>query len=248
MNQRREAAIIFDYITSNDLESIPHNTSWYAVMVLLSEVCVYLDDAPRAEVLYKLMAPYADRNALLDVHVCYGPVARHLGALAAVGSHFDDAQRHFEAAIESNRRMGARLWLAHTLFDYASMLLRRGNGDDRARALGYLDTAIKDATASGLKSLGDKAIALRASLAVLPAASPTPEPPRSAETDSSKILSKEGEVWRLEWAGKTSRLKDSKGLGYIAHLLRYPGQEFHVLEVPPLPSSSANLLVAKLRS
>src|SRR5260370_4105003 len=135
--------------------------------------------------------------------------------------------------------MGACLWLAHTLLDYASMLLRRGNGDDRARALGYLDTAIKDATASGLKSLGDKAIALRASLAILPAASPTPEAPRSAETDSSKILSKEGEVWRLEWAGKTSRLKDSKGLGYIAHLLRYPGQEFHVLDMVAPGSSAA---------
>src|SRR5260370_6872300 len=135
--------------------------------------------------------------------------------------------------------MGACLWLAHTLFDYASMLLRRGNGDDRARALGYLDTAIKDATASGLKSLGDKAIALRASLAVLPAASPTPEPPRSAETDSSKILSKEGEVCRLEWAGKTSRLKDSKGLAYISHLLPYPGQHFHVPHLlPPLSSPS----------
>src|SRR5260370_11873054 len=125
------------------------------------------------------------------------------------------------------------------MFDSGRMLLRRGNGDDRARALGYLDTAMKDATASGLKSLGDKAIALRASLAVLPAASPTPEPPRSAETDSSKIVSKEGEVWRLEWAGETSRLKDSKGLGYIAHLLRYQGQEFHVLDMVAPGSSAA---------
>jgi class 3 adenylate cyclase/tetratricopeptide (TPR) repeat protein len=239
MNQHREAALVFDYITSNHLESIPHVNIWYAVMVLLSEVCVYLDDAPRAETLYKMMAPYADRNALLDLHVCYGPVARYLGALATVGSHFDDAERHFEAAIESNRRMGARLWLAHSLFDYASMLLRRGNGDDRARALGYLDTAIKDATASGLKALGDKALALRASLAVLPTVTPAPETPRSAETDGSRILSKEGEVWRLEWAGKTSRLKDSKGLGYIAHLLRYPGQEFHVLDLVA-PGSSAS--------
>ncbi|MEA2680894.1 MAG: hypothetical protein QOK03_2616, partial [Candidatus Binataceae bacterium] len=64
MNQRRDAALIFDYITGNDLGSIPRNSTWYAIMVLLSEVCVYLDDAPRAERLYKLIAPYADRNAL----------------------------------------------------------------------------------------------------------------------------------------------------------------------------------------
>ncbi len=231
MNQRREAALTFDYITSNDLESIPHDNTWYAVMVLLSEVCVYLDHAERAEVLYNLMAPYAERNALLAVHVCYGPIARHLGALAAVNSHFDQAQRHFEAAIESNRRMGARLWLAHSLFDYASMLLRRGNSDDRALALEHLDTAIKDASAGGLKALGEKALALRASLAVLPGSGPLSQTPGSAQTDSSNILRREGEVWTIEWAGKTSRLKDSKGLGYIAHLLRYPGQEFHVLDM-----------------
>jgi tetratricopeptide (TPR) repeat protein len=236
MNQRRESALIFDYITSNNLESIPHNNSWYATMVLLSEVCVYLDDANRAEVLYKLIAPYADRNALLDVHVCYGPLSRHLGALAALNSHFDDAQRHFESAIESSRRMGARLWLAHSLFDYASMLLRRGNGDDRALALQHLDSAINDASASGLKALGEKALALRASLAILPATSPPSPMPATSRQDGShipgkdgEILSKEGEVWRIEWAGKTSRLKDSKGLGFLAHLLRYPGQVFHVL-------------------
>lgn len=231
MNQRRDAAIIFDYITSNDLASIPRNTTWYAIMVLLSEVCVYLDDAPRAEILYKLIAPYADRNALLDVHVCYGPLARHLGALASVGSHFDDARRHFEAALESNRKMGARLWLAHSLFDYASMLLRRGNAADRVLALDHLDTAIKDATSLGLKALGEKALALRSSVAPMPSAIPPAEIRRPAEPDSSNILHREGEVWKIEWAGKTSRLKDSKGLGYLANLLRYPGQEFHVLDM-----------------
>ncbi len=231
MNQRRETSLIFDYITSNDLESIPRNNAWYATMVLLSEVCVYLDDTKRAGILYNLLAPYAERNALLDVHVCYGPVARHLGGLAAVGSHFDQAQGHFEAAIESASRMGARLWLAHSLFDYASMLLRRGNREDRALALEHLDTAIKDASASGLKSLGEKALALRNSLAVLPGTSPLAEAPRSIQTDSSNILRREGEVWTIEWNGKTSRLKDSKGLGYLAHLIRYPGQEFHVLDL-----------------
>ena len=231
MNHRREAAIIFDYITSNGLESIPRNNSWYAIMVLLSEVCVYLDDPERAEVLYNLMAPYAERNALLDVHVCYGPMARHLGALAVVRSRFDQAQLHFEAAIEISRRMGARLWLAHSLFDYASILLHRGDGNDRARALEYLDAAIEDASANGLKALGEKALTLRGSLAVLPDGGPLSEMKRSGEPDSSNILRREDEVWTVEWGGKASRLRDSKGLGYIAHLLRYPRQEFHVLDM-----------------
>lgn len=231
MNQRREASLIFEYMTSIDLASIPRNNSWYAVMVLLSEVCTYLDDTKRAAILYNLLAPYAERNALLDVHICYGPVARYLGGLAAVRSDFDQAQRHFEAAIESTSRMSARLWLAHSLFDYASMLLRRGNREDRGLAMQHLDTAIKDASASGLKALGEKALALRNSLAVIPSSSPVSETARPRQPDSSNILRREGEVWTIEWNGKTSRLKDSKGLGYLAHLIRYPGQEFHVLDL-----------------
>jgi hypothetical protein len=33
------------------------------------------------------------------------------------------------------------------------------------------------------------------------------------------------------YGGKSFRLKDSKGLGYLAHLLRHPGAEFHVLDL-----------------
>src|SRR5258708_10432491 len=112
-------------------------------MVLRSEVCVYLDDAPRAASLYKLIAPYADRNALLDVHVCYGPLARHLGALASVGSHFDDARRHFEAAPESNRQLRAPLWLPHSLFHYAPLPLPPRHPPDRVLPLAHLHTPIQ---------------------------------------------------------------------------------------------------------
>jgi eukaryotic-like serine/threonine-protein kinase len=45
------------------------------------------------------------------------------------------------------------------------------------------------------------------------------------------IFRKEGEYWTVGYNGKDSRLKDSKGLGYLAHLLRHPGVEFHVLDL-----------------
>jgi hypothetical protein len=35
----------------------------------------------------------------------------------------------------------------------------------------------------------------------------------------------------VTYGGKTSRLKDSKGLRYIGHLLRNPGNEIHVLDL-----------------
>jgi hypothetical protein len=45
------------------------------------------------------------------------------------------------------------------------------------------------------------------------------------------VFRKEGEYWywTLGYGGKAFRLKDTKGFGYLAHLLRHPGVEFHVL-------------------
>ena len=45
------------------------------------------------------------------------------------------------------------------------------------------------------------------------------------------VFRKEGEYWTVGCGGKAFRLKDTKGLGYLAHLLRHPGTEFHVLDL-----------------
>src|SRR6202171_3561597 len=45
------------------------------------------------------------------------------------------------------------------------------------------------------------------------------------------IFHKEGEFWTVGYRGKFFRLKDTKGLGYLAHLLRHPTAEFHVLDL-----------------
>jgi len=45
------------------------------------------------------------------------------------------------------------------------------------------------------------------------------------------VFRKEGEYWTVGYGGKSFRLKDTKGLGYLAHLLRHPSVEFHVLDL-----------------
>src|SRR6266446_7168284 len=45
------------------------------------------------------------------------------------------------------------------------------------------------------------------------------------------VFRKEGEYWTVGYGGISFRLKDTKGLGYLAHLLRHPGVEFHVLDL-----------------
>jgi hypothetical protein len=55
---------------------------------------------------------------------------------------------------------------------------------------------------------------------------PAPDTPGSAT-----VFRKEGDYWTVAFAGHVARLKDAKGLQYIAHLLRHPGQEFHVSQL-----------------
>ncbi len=228
MDQRREVEHLFEFIANNDLQRLPRNQAWYAVMVLLSEASVYLADTERGQLLYRLLAPFAGRNALLDVHVCYGPVDRYLGKLATIMSRFDDAETHFKAAIALCSRMGSRLWLARTLLDYATMLAR-GPASGRAAAHRHLDAVIEDAAALRLKTIGEQARALQAGLGISSKRVSSVAVPAKAE--GSNVFRREGETWEIAWRGSSSRFKDSKGLGYIAHLLRYSGQQFHVIDM-----------------
>ncbi len=45
------------------------------------------------------------------------------------------------------------------------------------------------------------------------------------------VFHKEGVYWTVGYGGNAARLKDTRGLGYIAHLLRHPDTEFHVLDL-----------------
>ncbi len=54
-------------------------------------------------------------------------------------------------------------------------------------------------------------------------------------TDAASMR-KEGEFWTVTFAGRTCRMRDSKGLEYVAFLLRHPGRPIHVSEVVHLGS------------
>ena len=103
-------------------------------MGLLAETAYFLGDPEHAMTLHAKLLPYADRVAVSYPEVATGAVARHLGLLATTMRRWNDAERHFEAALDLNQRIGAKPWLAHTLEDYARMLLTSGQ-PRRAREL-----------------------------------------------------------------------------------------------------------------
>ena len=83
-----------------------------------------------------------------------------LGVLATALGRYDDAERHLEAAIETERRMGGRPWLAHAQHDLASMLLTRAGQGDREKARVLLAEARSTYRELGMDVWEERAAAL----------------------------------------------------------------------------------------
>jgi tetratricopeptide (TPR) repeat protein len=55
--------------------------------------------------------------------------------------------------------------------------------------------------------------------------------PTVPTTPAHDVFRREGETWLMTFEGRDVRLRDAKGLRYLAHLLADPGREHHVLEL-----------------
>jgi eukaryotic-like serine/threonine-protein kinase len=159
--RRDDAALHFEHLAQNDFSRVRRDFSWLAAMALLSEASVFLSDTQRAETLYQHLLPFEPRQASLDMYVTYGPVALYLGMLATLLGRFDAAETHFRTALASTAGSGARPWLAHSKFRYATMLVERGADNDRERAAELVQSVLASADTLGMKKLGDEARHLR---------------------------------------------------------------------------------------
>ncbi len=152
----------FEALALDDFEGIANDYLWLTNTALLAEVCDYLGDARRAKPLYELLLPYAKRNIVVGRGgFCLGSTARYLGILASLMGSYDEAEGHFEQALEMHRRMRATPWQAHTHYDLARMLLRRGFVGDDLRADELLAGAQSIAREAGMTVLIGKIAALR---------------------------------------------------------------------------------------
>lgn len=158
-----------------------------ASLAYLAQVCAALGDAPRAQALYALLLPYDGRNLLVGTTVgCFGAAASLLGLLAATQRRWPDAQRHYEAAIEMNRRQGAAPALAHARTRYAAMRLARSAAGDADAARALLADAQADATRLGMRALQERIAALQAALPG--AAAPRPTAPAGLSEREAQVL------------------------------------------------------------
>jgi eukaryotic-like serine/threonine-protein kinase len=162
MGRRSQAREEFERLAQNDFAGLPRDGAWVVGIALLAQVCAFLHDAQRAAPLYGLLLPFAGHNVIIGAAaVFYGPVSRHLGLLATTMSHWEEAAGHFEDALATSARLGARPFTAFSQHEYAAMLLARRQPEDREKAFSFLQQALATANELGMKGLAKDVEALR---------------------------------------------------------------------------------------
>jgi DNA-binding SARP family transcriptional activator len=169
LGREQDARAAFDALLSRDLGKEHLDEEWLFGMSLLPDVCAFLGDAGAAARLYEILLPYEHLYAEAPVEAAFGSVARGLGVLATTLRRFDHAERHFDTAMETERRMGARPWLAHTQHDCAAMLLARNEPGDREPALELVGRALEAYRSLGMAGYTYEAERLESALGAAPA-------------------------------------------------------------------------------
>ncbi|MEE8467974.1 MAG: AAA family ATPase, partial [Planctomycetota bacterium] len=143
----------FESIAKHDFADIGSDIGWLLTMGYLAEACAYLGDERRAQLLYELLLPHANRNIVVLAAAVNGSVSRPLGILATALGRFDAAIAHLQEAQAMNERMGAPSLAARVQHDQAQTLLARGAPGDREAALALANRALQTAQELGMQML-----------------------------------------------------------------------------------------------
>ena len=141
------------------------------------------------------------------------------------------ARRDFEEAARLWNEIGA---------PYETAIARMGLGSAH-RAGGNEENAVLEfrAARSAFERIGAVQQAAEASRACGDAGQPQVRRVSGIRIADENIFRREGEYWCVVFGDKTMRLRDQKGLHYLARLLAHPGRDFHVLDMVAAETGSA---------
>ena len=197
------------HATSQDLQ---RDGFWLLRLCSLADACVWSATNGRAERLYELLLPFADRNAIALTQLPFGPVALRLGTLAALLERLDEAER----VLRDRRSRAASCSVPGPCGRACCSSTRRAlapvAAGDAGAAPGCSPRPRRLSEDLGLEGILERVDAARGWTR------------RRAAAPEARFV-REGEFWTIAYEGTTMRLRDVKGLRYIALLLAAPGRE-----------------------
>jgi tetratricopeptide (TPR) repeat protein len=248
-----EARRLLAHETATGFSELPPDVTWLPGLAIYSEAAAHLQDHVAAAVLHELLLPCAGQVVFSGISA-WGTVDHHLGAVAAVLGRHEEAEAHLQRAAELNAALRAPVWGARTELAMARLLLQRDGAGDRDRGRALLERAAAAAQRLGSATLARRAAGLlgfEQAMSSLPirVASPPPDEPAAApgpaaapaagagnghhraDAGPRATLRLEGEIWTVRAGDTVVRLKDRKGLQYLATLLERPDVEVHALDL-----------------
>ena len=133
-------------LAREDFAGLPRDANWLAAIFELTQAVYVLNDRHRAGQLYELLAPFKDRHiTAMRGSFSWGSAHYALARLASTKGNLEDAAKHYEAALELERRWKARAWLVRTRTHYAELLVNRARPGDRDLATDLAHEAIAQA-------------------------------------------------------------------------------------------------------
>ena len=144
-----------------------------------------------------------------------GPIAWALGNMAASLGDTDEALDFFTRALSTAESMRAPPWIARIHQSIATVARAAGRDSEAARH----EAAFRRMAAS---------LGMRLQrLAPGSAAVADPDTPGQAEFG----ITRDGELWRIDFGGDSVLLRSSRGLDMLAMLIGQPNKDVHVLEL-----------------
>lgn len=172
-------------------------------------------------------------------------VAQNLETIAGAAIDTGDHERAGEAIVALLDELLATGGLNDSrmaLFQAARLLEARGDEHWADLAMTAASLPVTSTGTPIRHELFDRAAATGAVLSLLQAytlcrrafagsPAPGPEAPAREAGPSERRLVAEADVWRIDFAGRTARVKASKGMADLAALVRQPGRELSCLEL-----------------
>lgn len=248
-----DAGRVYGSLVDARLVDLPANSTRFPLLASLAHLCVVLVDHEGAGLLFEALLPYRGRVAAATPCATYGGRASfHLGRLASLQGRLPEAAQLLRSAMEEDASGAGRARLARTKCELARVLSQARSSIpigafDGAGVARLVDDADATAQALGMAVLAADCAELQGGAADRPV--PVAGRVRQPVDRPVNLFKREGDFWVVRYNGVGVTLRDSKGLAYLAILLRDPGREHHVAELssrwlPALPSTSSPTLDA----